>query len=99
MAYDLSIDMHALRELAKDLKTIGDEFQGTDERADEAASATGDAGLHDTVHDFSAAWRIKRDEMTENVDKLQGILQQIVDTFTEVDADLAKALEKGAERA
>ncbi len=97
--YDLSIDMEALRHLAKDLKAIADEFQHADDNSDAAAEATGHSELGHKVRDFADKWRIKRNDMTENVVKLQGIIQQIVDTFSEVDADLAKALEDAAEKA
>ncbi|MCA5895071.1 hypothetical protein LEP48_17210 [Isoptericola sp. NEAU-Y5] len=97
--YDLSINMEELRTLAEDLKTIKDEFEGADDRAEDAADATGHDDLRDKVNDFADKWRIKREEMTGNVVKLQGIIQQVVDTFTEIDAELAKALEEGAEKA
>jgi len=97
--YDLSIDMEALKVLAKDLKTIADEFQNADDNSEHAADATGHDELRDKVNDFADKWRIKREEMTGNVVKLQGIIQQVVDTFTQVDTELAKALEDGAEKA
>jgi uncharacterized protein YukE len=97
--YDLSIDMDALRDLAKDLKTIADEFKDADGNSDDAAQATGHDELAGKVRDFADKWRIKRQDMTENVVKLQGIIQQIVDTFGKVDADLAKALERAAKHA
>jgi uncharacterized protein YukE len=97
--YDLSIDMDSLRGLAKDLKTIADEFQNADDNSDDTAEATGHDELAGKVRDFADKWRIKRQDMTENVVKLQGIIQQIVDTFSEVDTELAKALEDAAEKA
>jgi uncharacterized protein YukE len=97
--YDLSIDMEALRTLAEDLKTIQDEFEGADDRAEAAADATGHDELRDKVNDFADKWRIKREEMTGNVTKLQGIIQQVADTFSEIDTELAKALEDAAEKA
>ncbi|MFV2145631.1 hypothetical protein [Isoptericola sp. G70] len=97
--YDLSIDMEALRTLATDLKTIQEEFEGADERAEDAADATGHDELRDKVSDFADKWRIKREEMTGNVEKLQGIIQQVADTFSEIDTELAKALEDAAENA
>lgn len=95
--YDLSIDMDALRELANDLKTIADEFKNADDNSEDAADATGDHDLRSKVQDFADKWRIKREEMTDDVVKLQGVIQQIVDTFTQVDDQLAKALEQKAE--
>lgn len=97
--YDLSIDMEELRTLAEDLKAIKEEFEGADDHAEDAANATGHDDLRDKVNDFADKWRIKREEMTGNVVKLQGIIQQIVDTFTQVDSELAKALEESAEKA
>lgn len=96
MSYDLSINMDDLRTLADDLKEIKDEFENADDNSENAADATGHDDLRDKVQDFADKWRIKREEMTENVVKLQGIIQQIVDTFTEVDTELAKALEQKA---
>jgi uncharacterized protein YukE len=96
--YDLSIDMDELRTLAEDLKTIKEEFEDADDHAEDAANATGHDDLRDKVNDFADKWRIKREEMTENVVKLQGIVQQISDTFTQVDTELAKALEDAAEK-
>ncbi|MFD6175613.1 MULTISPECIES: hypothetical protein [unclassified Isoptericola] len=94
--YDLSISMADLKTLAEDLKTIKEEFEGADDTSEDAADATGHDELRGKVQDFADKWRIKREEMTENVVKLQGIIQQIVDTFTEVDTELAKALEEKA---
>ncbi len=96
MSYDLSINMDDLRTLAEDLKEIKDEFENADDNSEDAADATGHDDLRDKVQDFADKWRVKRGEMTENVVKLQGIIQQIVDTFTEVDTELAKALEQKA---
>jgi hypothetical protein len=97
--YDLSIDMDELRTLADDLRTIADELQGADDNAAAAAEATGDDDLRDKVDDFADKWRIKREEMAGNVVKLQGMIQTVVDTFTEVDTELARALESAAEKA
>ncbi|MFD2797430.1 hypothetical protein ACFS27_28005 [Promicromonospora vindobonensis] len=99
VSYDLSINMEQLRELAGDLKVIGDEFQNADNNSEDAADATGDDELRDKVQDFADKWKIKRDEMTGNIVKLQGIIQQVVDTFSQVDTELAKALEQGASEA
>lgn len=94
--YDLSIDMDALRTLKDDLKAITSELENADGNAQAAADATGHDELRDRVNDFADKWEIKRGEMLENVKKLSDIITQIVDTFTEVDAELAKSLEKAA---
>lgn len=96
--YDLSIDMDTLRTLAADLSTIVHELETADEQAGSAAETTGHDELADRLHDFSDKWRIKREDMLSDVQKLSGIMTQIVDTFTQVDADLARALEDAAEK-
>jgi conjugal transfer/entry exclusion protein len=96
---DLKINMDQLRGLASDLKAIADEFKNADNNSEDAADATGDDELRDKVQDFADKWRIKRDEMGGNVTKLQGVIQSVVDTFTQVDSELAKALEGKAEEA
>ncbi|MFC8731949.1 hypothetical protein ACFT5B_05770 [Luteimicrobium sp. NPDC057192] len=95
--YDLQLDMGALRQLAEDLKKVEAEFKDADDRSEDAADATGHDGLRGEVQDFADKWTVKREKMLENVTKLQGIIQQIVDTFTQVDSELAKALEQKAE--
>lgn len=96
--YDLSIDMATLETLASDLSSIVDELEDADDNAQAAADATGHDDLRDRVNDFADKWRIKREEMLGDVKKLSEILTQIVATFTEVDASLAKALEDSAEK-
>jgi cytochrome c556 len=97
--YDLSVDMESLRTLATDLASIVDELENADDNASDAAEATGHDELRERVNDFADKWRIKREEMIGDVKKLSEIMTQIVDTFTEVDAELAKALEDSAEKA
>lgn len=96
--HDLSIDMGALEQLATDLTTIVDEFNGADSNSEQAGSATGHHELGEVVEDFADKWRVKREEMTGNVQSLQEIVQQIVDTFSEVDGELARALEEKAQQ-
>ena len=93
---DLQINMTQLRGLANDLKSIADEFKNADNNSEDAADATGDDELRGKVQDFADKWSVKRAEMGENVTKLQGIIQSVVDTFTQVDDELAKALEEKA---
>ncbi|GAB2451870.1 hypothetical protein [Xylanimonas ulmi] len=91
--YDLEIDMTSLRELADDLQMIMEAFEDADDSAESARHAIGHDELSGVVEDFADKWRVKRGKMTEAVTTLQGVLQGVVDKFTEVDAELAKALE------
>ena len=98
--YDLSIDMETLRTLADDLASIKREFENADENASAAAEATGHDGLQDRVNEFADKWRIKREDMMADLTTLADVIRQVTDTFTQVDADLARALEdRAAEKA
>jgi hypothetical protein len=97
--YDLSIDMGTLSQLAGDLTTIVGELENADDNAGDAAEATGHGELRDRVNDFADKWKIKREEMLGDVKTLSDILNQIVDTFTEVDTELGRALEDSVEKA
>lgn len=97
--YDLSIDMGTLSQLAGDLTTIVSELENADDNAGDAAEATGHDELRQRVDDFADKWRIKREEMLGDVKTLSDILNQIVDTFTEVDTELGRALEDSVEKA
>jgi uncharacterized protein YukE len=98
--YDLSIDMATLRTLADDLASIKQEFESADENAAAAAEATGHDGLQDRVNEFADKWRIKREDMMADLATLADVIRQVADTFTQVDADLARSLEdRAAQRA
>ena len=97
--YDLSIDMGTLSQLAGDLTTIVSELENADDNAGDAAEATGHDELRERVDDFADKWKIKREEMLGDVKTLSDILNQIVDTFTEVDTELGRALEDSVEKA
>ena len=96
--YDLSIDMATLSTLAADLTSIVDELENANGHAEAAADLVGDDHLRDRVNDFADKWRIKRQDMVGDVKGLSDILTAIVDNFTQVDADLAKALEDTVEK-
>lgn len=94
--YDLSINMDELRKLAEDLTAVRDEFDNADDNADETADATGHDELREVVNSFADEWRIRRGKMMEDLNKLTDIINQIAEAFTEVDTELAKALEEKA---
>jgi hypothetical protein len=91
---DLKLDLDRLRQLNSDLLAVSAEFGSADEFSDSVANATGHDGLHDAVRDFAHKWNKKRPEMKDGVVKLQKKLQAITDGFTQLDAQLAKAMEQ-----
>ena len=97
MSYDIQLDMDDLTALASDLATVIDEFEKANGNAKGVAEATGSSRLQDKVVDFSEKWDIRREKMLENVKVLQQTISQVIEGFTEVDTELAKALAETAE--
>lgn len=97
MSYDIQLDMADLTALADDLATVIDEFERAKANAGEAARATGHKELRRKVEEFATAWDLRREVMLENIKVLQQTIAQIAETFSEVDAELAKALEESAQ--
>lgn len=93
---DLDLNLEDLRALADDLTSIRSEFENADDNAEDAAEATGHDELRDIVNDFADEWRIKRGDMMEDLSKLTDVINQIADSFTELDTELGNALEDGA---
>ena len=91
---DLKLDLDRLKQLNTDLKAVSAEFANADDFSDTVANATGHDGLHDAVRDFAHKWNEKRPEMKDGVDKLQQKLQAITDGFTQIDQQLAQAMEQ-----
>ncbi len=91
---DLKLDLRLLEQLRDDLNAIVREFKNADDFSDDVAEATGHDGLHDVTRDFAHKWNDKRKAMTEDVENLQKQIGAITDGFTQIDADLAAALEE-----
>jgi len=97
VSYDIQLDMDDLTALASDLARVIDEFEKANGTARGVAEATGSSALRDKVEGFATAWDLRRDKMIDNIKVLQQTIQQITDTFTEADEELARALEEAAE--
>lgn len=91
---DLKIDLDRLKQLAEDLHLLEKELNDADDRSEDAADAVRHDQLGDRVREFADGWRVKRENMIENVTTLRTNLSAVSDTFREVDAELAKSLEE-----
>jgi flagellar capping protein FliD len=90
---DIELDLQRMKKLNNDLKAVSSEFGGADDFSDTVATATGHDGLASAVHDFAHAWNKKRPEMKDGVDKLQQKLETVTKGFTDLDNQLAQAME------
>ncbi len=90
---DLRIDLDALHALGADLTGIAAEFREANVASDAIAQATGHDGLSQAVRDFAHGWDDTREDMVGDVEVLAEVSVAIAEIFTDVDGQLATALE------
>ncbi len=96
---DLAINLDDFGEAARNLTTVHREFEGATTVTDSAGDAISHRRLLHQVHEFSANWKKKREEMLGNVGNLGKAADGVVNAFRQVDADLADALKDAASQA
>lgn len=90
---DLRVDLDAVRELGSSLTVVANEFENANANSDRIAEAVGHSGLAGVVRDFAHKWDDTREKMTANLRMLADSSTQVAQAFTDVDTDLAKAME------
>ncbi|GEB95975.1 hypothetical protein [Microbacterium lacticum] len=90
---DLRIDVAELTASASRAERIASEFSTAERIADETAGYSGHDGLAGKVHDFADKWDIARGKLEENLTTIADYLRAVVDTFDDLDTDLAASLE------
>lgn len=93
---DLKIDVSEVLSSASRAERIAGEFSGAERIADETAGYTGHDGLAGKVRDFGGKWDIARGKLEENLTFIAEYLRAVVDTFEDLDTDLAASLEQSA---
>lgn len=91
---DLRIHVAELTASASRAERIAIEFSTAERIADETAGYTGHDGLAGKVHDFADKWDIARGKLEENLTTIADYLRAVVDTFDDLDTDLAASLEQ-----
>ena len=91
---DLKIDVAELTASASRAERIAGDFTTAERIADETAGYTGHDGLAGKVHDFADKWDIARGKLEENLTTIADYLRAVVDTFDDLDTDLAASLEQ-----
>ncbi|MBD7956951.1 hypothetical protein H9651_04830 [Microbacterium sp. Sa4CUA7] len=89
---DLKLDFAELRRSAGTAERIATDFAGAERIAGETAAATGHDRLAGTVREFGDKWDIARGELQENLRQVADYLGAVIDTFTDLDTDLAAAV-------
>lgn len=93
---DIMLDLQRLRAANDGLRASITEFENAAKTTDglERAIGTPDdrTRLRDRAHDFEGDWNDRRATLTENLAKIQGQLQAIVDGWTDWDIETSTQL-------
>ena len=93
---DLKIDVGEVLASASSAERIAGDFSAAERIADETAGYTGHDGLAGKVRDFGDKWDIARGKLEDNLTFIADYLRAVVDTFEDLDTDLASSLQQSA---
>lgn len=93
---DLKIDVGEVLASASSAERIAGDFSASERIADETAGYTGHDALAGKVRDFGGKWDIARGKLEENLTFIADYLRAVVDTFEDLDTDLAASLQQSA---
>ena len=97
MSDRLRCDLDQLRAAGDQLDVLGREFQHAGQTADDARAAVGHAGLADRLDSFAAGWKVRREDLLEDMTHLAEMTHAAVATYKDVDDQLAAGL-RGEQR-
>jgi len=90
---DLRLDLDRLGEARSTLARVSDRLDGADDTSRHLPDAAGHPRLAGALTDFRDAWSVHRDDLLEELRFLREATGAIVDTFAELDAELAARAE------
>lgn len=91
---DLKIDVSEVLSSASRAERIAGDFSTAERIADETAGYTGHDGLAGKVRDFGGKGDIARGKLEDNLTFIADYLRAVVDTFEDLDTDLAAAVQQ-----
>ncbi len=87
---DVRMDLARLQTAATAARGLAADFDDAESFADDLGGLTGHDGLSDKVSDFGGKWDIAREELRDNLRTQADFIQAIVDTFRDLDAQMAR---------
>jgi len=91
----LRCDLSALADAAAALDALTREFRAAGDLADDARSAVGHGGLAGALEEFAGGWKVRRQDMVEDMQHLADMTHTAVTTYRDVDTQLAAAVDPG----
>lgn len=86
---DSSTTVHAINDELEHQKSDDDQYHGV----------FGESHIQDAFQDFSGDWKLHREKLRKNVDKLDKNLQNAVDTWNDIQTQLKDGLQQHEESA
>ncbi|MEU6732826.1 hypothetical protein ABZ929_06410 [Streptomyces physcomitrii] len=97
---DQEADTGRIKESAKTLTRIHRDFEGNSNPADDMGVGTlGSSELVDVFEDFGSNWKIHRERLMEELEKLAKVLTQAGKAYDAIDHALAEALRNADKKA
>ena len=90
---DLRLDLDRLADAESILARVSDRLDGAGDTYRHLPDAAGHPRLSGALSDFRDAWSVHREDLLEELRFLHEATKAIVDTFTELDTELAKRAE------
>ena len=92
----LRCDLGMLERAATSLDALGREFAEAGDLSDDASAAVGHSGLAGRLRHFSEGWKVRREDLLEDMTHLAELTHTAVTTYRDVDEQLAAAVERPA---
>jgi hypothetical protein len=89
----LRCDVAQLTEAGNQLDALGSAFQQAGNLADDARSAVGHPRLGSRLQEFADGWKVRREDLLEDMTYLADMTHQAASTYKQVDDELAGAIE------
>lgn len=90
---DIRLDLDRMQAVHETLTDLVAAFDGTERFNDDVAAATGHAALAAVIGEFADWWNVRRNQLTEDLAYVAERAKAIHDTFEELDARMANAVD------
>lgn len=92
MGKGIRVDLEQLRTAATSIDVIADAFRTADDLAESAQEACGHPLLRKRLGEFADQWQVNRKRMTAQLEEFGELTHTAVDTYRDVDTQLAASL-------
>ncbi len=89
---EINIELDMVQTLAKNLKTLYDEFEDVPDTADGVNAHLGSQIVRDAIQEFSDNWNIRRGRLLESVEAVRQMAADAHEGFSATDLELANQI-------